>query len=162
MTSLVEIQIGGQFTLELISPGSPQVIELVTSGFAGSPGPAGPAGISGPVGPVGPAGPAGTATATNILNATGIVTLNCTNHMFKVTQTGPITFSFSNVPAATVITIIVVRTGVFAETWPSNVIWQDQIVPAASAINGLMDIYTLMTVDAGVPWIAAPFALGVS
>ena len=97
-----------------------------------------------------------------IANATGTITLDASKNMFKITQTGAITYAFSNVPLATAITIIVVRSGIFAETWPTNVIWQDGVTPAASSVLGLTDIYTLITVDSGTPWIAAPFALGVS
>jgi len=103
--------------------------------------------------------------ATNmviITGATGTVTINCINNMFKVTQTGAITWSITNAPLAIAITIAVIRGGAFTETWPSSVIWQDKVTPAPSTVAGLTDVYSLMTTDAGVTWIAAPFAMGVS
>lgn len=97
-----------------------------------------------------------------INNATGAVTLDCTKNVFNITQTGNATYSFSNIPAAAVITIIIHRTGAYTDTWPASVVWQDNITPAPSSVAGLTDVYSMLTVDTGTMFIAAPFAQGVS
>jgi len=105
----------------------------------------------------------GAIALSTINNASGTVILDCTKNFFNVTQTGNITtFDFSNVPAATVLTIIVNRTGSYTQDWPSNVIWQDGVKPSPSTVTGLKDVYTLITATAGSPWIGSVFAEGVS
>ena len=98
---------------------------------------------------------------TTIENASGSVALNCNYNMFDITQTGSITFSFSNVPQAGILEVHIERTGAHVDTWPANVTTGDGVLPAQSVGPGLMDIYTLTTSRAGVPWVIQPYALGV-
>ena len=91
----------------------------------------------------------------------GTVELDCTHNIFNIRQDGNITFSFSNVPTAAVITVMITRTGGHSETWPSTVTPGDVALPSPSVGPGLMDIYTLITATAGARWIIQPFALGV-
>lgn len=98
---------------------------------------------------------------TTIGNSSGSVVLDCSYNMFDITQTGNITFSFSNVPPAGTLVVNIERTGAHADTWPANVKTGDGVLPAQSVGPGLMDIYTLTTSRAGVPWVIQPYALGV-
>jgi hypothetical protein len=95
-------------------------------------------------------------------NASGSVVLDCRNNIFNISQIGNITFSFSDVPRAAAINVIINRTGAFSETWPASVVWQDQVTPAPSSVTGLVDAYTLITVNGGASWLAAPFVQGAA
>ena len=104
--------------------------------------------------------PANALDLQNIANASGAVALNCTKNAFSITQTGNITFSFSNVPIVTSVIVQIKRTGSFFDTWPASVSWQDNVQPAASIGPGLKDVYALVTFDSGTSWVAAPFVEG--
>lgn len=95
-----------------------------------------------------------------ISNASGSVGLDCTHDIFDITQTGDIAFSFYNVPTAAVITVIIKRTGAFAESWPASVRYTDDVAPAPSTVTGLEDTYTLITANSGVSWRLVPAIQG--
>ncbi|HYE80886.1 MAG TPA: phage tail protein [Clostridia bacterium] len=90
------------------------------------------------------------------VTGTGTQTLDITTaNVFEITQTGAITFVFSNPPAsgsAGSITLILNKGATaYAITWPASVKWDGDEVPDLSAVNKTA-ILTFVTTDGGARW----------
>ena len=91
--------------------------------------------------------------------ATGATALNIEEaNVHKVTLTGNVTFSFTNVPEGglTPLTIILVQdaTGGYTTTWPSGLLWEGGTEPTLVTTAASISIVTLFTDDAGTTWYA--------
>jgi hypothetical protein len=76
-----------------------------------------------------------------------------TGGTFSFTPSGATTVSFTNPPAsgtATGFALEVVNTGGYTITWPSSIKWHLGAAPTATATK---ELYTFVTVDAGVSYL---------
>lgn len=90
----------------------------------------------------------------NALSTSGTVTLDLTvNRYFTITPAGTVTFAFSNVPAATEATGIIVRisnSGGQTINWPASVQWPGGSAPSFATAGTHLAL--LVTDDGGTTW----------
>jgi hypothetical protein len=97
-------------------------------------------------------------TVNALGSSTGSVDLDLeTGNTFTLTQTGNITYTFSNPPpsgAKGSITLVHTMdgTGGYTRTWPGTVDWAGGSAPAPNTGADQVDIYTFFTVDGGTTW----------
>jgi hypothetical protein len=92
-------------------------------------------------------------------SSSNVLTLDCENgNVFEVTLTENVTtLTLSNPPAsgtAGAVTLILKQDGTGGHTfaWPVAVKWAGGIAPTISSGANDVDIYTLITTDAGTTW----------
>lgn len=88
------------------------------------------------------------------LSTSGTVTLDLTtNRYFTITPAGTVTFAFSNVPAATEATGVIIKianSGGHTINWPASVNWPGGSVPSVTTAG--THLVMLVTDDAGTTW----------
>ena len=96
----------------------------------------------------------------NNATATGATTLDLSaSNFFNLTLTGNVTFTFSNPPTGRAFTFTIVAkqdaTGTRTVTWPSGSKYAGAVTPPATTTANAVDIWSVMTYDAGTTWIVS-------
>ncbi len=129
------------------------------TGAAGPQGPQGNAGVNGSVGPQGPIGPQGPnyENVTNLVNVSGGLNLDMgANTFYAIQLGGNLTIAFTNTisNARTYSAVISIKqppsgTTTHTVTWPATAITPSNITYTQSTGANALDLYTVVTVNAG-------------
>ena len=92
--------------------------------------------------------------------STGATTLDLSSsNFFNLTLTGSVTFTFSNPPSGRAFTFTIVAkqdaTGGRAITWPAGSKYAGAVTPPATTTANAVDIWSVMTYDAGSTYIVS-------
>ena len=92
--------------------------------------------------------------------STGATTLDLsTSNFFNLTLTGNVTFTFSNAPSGRVFAFTIVAkqdaTGGRTITWPVAKIYAGGVAPPATTTANALDIWNILTYDAGTSYIVS-------